>query len=275
MLPREGRALKMVLITAALLLAAYLLLCLQLFLRQRSISFHPAPPNHAARRQLEARWPGSRGLLAVDGVGEVEFFRLFRGPGLPLLLYFGGNALDAAEMALPLAGLQGFNIVLWNYPGYGESGGRPSQGSILRAALAVYDRFAPEAGGCSRILLVGRSLGSAVATYVAARRCCRGLVLITPFDSLVSLGRWRYPYVPVSLLLRERFPSKEWLSRVDVPLLMVLAQRDETVPHRFSHALVEGYRGVEEVVIRGVDHATIADSPALYRAIGRFWEGLR
>ena len=258
-----------------LFIVGYLLLCLFLFLRQDEIIFHPAGPNTAVRDWIEQRWPGSRGVISLEGGQRIETFRLFHDPGAPLLIYFGGNALDVAEMAPHLARLSPFNVVLWNYPGYGMSSGRPSEKAILKAALAVYDHFAREKGGDGgSILLVGRSLGSAVATYVANRRRCRGLVLITPFDSLISLGRWRYPYIPVGPRLRHRFTARRWLAGVEVPILVILAERDETVPHRFAQALVNGHRGVRQIVIPGVDHGSIGEEPAVYDAISRFWEEL-
>ncbi len=248
--------------------------CLYLYLTQDKIIFHPEPSSEEQRREGQWRWLGNRSILkAPDGL-DVEVFFLHRGDRLPLLIYFGGNALEAGSMVAQLSRLKGFNLLLWNYPGFGGSQGRPSEKLILSHALFVYDSFKERAGGCDGVYLVGRSLGTAVATYVASRRCCKALALVTPFDSLVSLARWQYPFVPVGLLLKHRFDSKQWIARVSVPVLVVLAEHDSVVPHRFSMSLIEGLDRVEVDMVPGVDHGSIGDSPILYEKLEAFWNGM-
>jgi predicted alpha/beta-fold hydrolase len=117
-----------------------------------------------------------------------------RSDGGPILLGFAGNAWNAEAMAVTLHQLlPDFDVVAFHYRGYRPSGGRPSAKALLADSLAVFDYLQQEFGP-GPVVAVGVSIGSAVAAYLARHRCLAGLILITPFDSLVALARDHYPW---------------------------------------------------------------------------------
>ncbi len=148
--------------------------------------------------------------------------------------------------------------------------GVPSQELILAHALMGYDHFKKRfSKRCHEINPVGRRLGSTVAIYVASRRLTPSL--ITSFDSMDSLGKWRYPFVPTSLSLRHKFPAREWIEAVHVFILVVLAQHDETVLNVFAKRPDKGNERVHTELVRGTNHESIGESLDLYKIFKKYW----
>jgi pimeloyl-ACP methyl ester carboxylesterase len=119
--------------------------------------------------------------------------------------------------------------------------------------------------------VMGRSLGSGVASMLAGSRAVRAAVLITPFDSLAAVAAGHYPIFPVRLLLRHPFPSEDWARKARAPALILAAERDDIVPARHAKRLAEAWAGTPEVhVLAGTGHNDIETSPDYYRLIRRF-----
>ena len=209
--------------------AVYASLCAWLFLTQRSHIYFPTGESDAAG--AEAVW--------LDSHGErIKLWSVAR-PGRKALVYFGGNAEDVAWSVGPLSeALPDRSLYLVNYRGYGGSSGRPSEEGLGNDALAVYDHVATSHDD---IALMGRSLGSGIAMRLASRRRVERLVLVTPYDSLVALARKYYRYLPVSLLLRDRYDSVALAPSVDAPVLVIVAGEDEIIPRERSEALAEAF----------------------------------
>ena len=125
--------------------------------------------------------------------------------------------------------------------------------------------------------MIGRSLGSGVATHLAAARSIERLVLVTPFDSLVNVAAGHYRWLPVRLLLQERFESVERVraGAVRVPTLIVIAADDEGVPAARGEALVAAFPAGQVQVLRlaGARHNSVGMFPEYLRTLSRFISG--
>ena len=174
------------------------------------------------------------------------------------VIVFNGNAGNRAYRA-PLAATlrdQGFQVLLFDYRGYGGNGGRPTEPGLLvdaRAARAyLLGRVDVDA---SRLVYFGESLGSAVAVAIAAEHGPAAMVLRSPFTSLVDIGRVHYPFLPVALLLRDRFASLDTIRDVGCPVLVIAGDRDRIVPVSQSRRLYGAVRAPKAlVIIAGADH---------------------
>lgn len=164
--------------------------------------------------------------------------------GLPLAIYFGGNAEEVSHMAALAGRLPGWALLAVNYRGYGGNAGSPSERALCSDALAVHDwavrspDFDP-----ARIVAIGRSLGSGVAVYLAAARPLAGVVLVTPYDSLRAVAQRHYPFAPVALLLKHNFDSIGRAPRILAPVLMLAARRDIVVPVSHAQTLFSKWAG--------------------------------
>jgi pimeloyl-ACP methyl ester carboxylesterase len=149
----------------------------------------------------------------------------------PLVVYYGGNAEEVSGNLWDMARLEAGAYLFMNYRGYGDSEGKPSQQNLCRDALYILDTLADrEQIPLNHIVLVGRSLGSGVAVHVAAHRPVRGVILVTPFDSLLNVARRHYPVLPVRLLLKHPFDSAALAPDINIPALILIGRQDTIIP---------------------------------------------
>lgn len=174
------------------------------------------------------------------------------------MLVFHGNAGYALHRTYFVSGLQAqgeqWEVRLFEYPGYGAREGRPSEATLKAAAAEALKMLL--ATDARPIFLAGESLGSGVASHLAGSfpDQVAGLLLVTPFSSLVDVAAHHYPFLPVRSLLRERYDATEALSRYHGPVAFVLAGRDEVVPTRLGQQLYDGYTGPKWLRVEA--HAT-------------------
>src|SRR5207245_8215813 len=117
----------------------------------------------------------------------------------------------------------GVGWLLIDYRGYGSSEGSPSEAALTSDGLAWYD-YATSELKADKVFLFGRSLGSGVAVQLAAERPLAGVILVAPFDSLVEVVRYHYPYLPVDWMLKHRIDSSGRGPKIAVPLLCLVAE---------------------------------------------------
>lgn len=215
---------------------------------QRSLIYHPLRLDDAACADL-ADAQGFEGWTDADdraiGYRSLPAPDDRRGP-LAVLIAHGnaGCALQRAEYAAPLRAAapdRAVSVYLLEYPGYGARPGSPSQQAFLAAAA---DALAAIPTGLD-VIVVGESLGSGVAAGTAHSHPDRvtGLLLLTPFDSLVDVAQHHYPVLPVRWLLQDRYPAAQWLRSYRGPVAVIVAGRDSVVPPQFGRRLHDGYPG--------------------------------
>jgi len=248
---------------------AYLGFGLYLFLVQRSFMYFPVPERNGSDARVE--------YLTNEG----ESIKLWvLGPDSDsAIIYFGGNAEDVyGNVADFRAALPDHTSYLVNYRGYGGSTGSPTEASLFSDALHIYDALRERH---ARVAVIGRSLGSGVAAYLASERDVYRLILATPHDSAVALAQGMYPVYPVSLLLKDRYESVSYVPRIQAPTLIVLAEQDRIIPRKHSTRLAEAFSPsqVEQVVIANAGHNGLSGHQQYWDEFGRFlspgvrWQG--
>jgi uncharacterized protein len=163
----------------------------------------------------------------------------------------GGNRAGRLPLARQLVAA-GLTVLLLDYRGYGGNPGTPSEKGLGRDVRAAWDHLA---GTFDRIILFGESLGAAVVARLATDVSPHGVVLRSPFASLVAVGRAHYPFLPVGTLLRDRFPVADLVPHITAPTIVVYGSRDSVVPAEQSRTVAEAAAGlVDTVVVDGADH---------------------
>lgn len=251
---------------------------LLIYLAQDKLLFFPQRPDDARRDAIARRFPQVKSVSIDAGDGtRLHAWQALPagGAAAPLVIYFGGNAEEVSwileDVGDPASGVTpGVGWLLVDYRGYGSSGGTPSETALVADALSWYDHALREREvNPQRIYAFGRSLGSGVAVQLAAQRALRGVVLVTPFDSLVAVARRYYPYLPVDWMLKHRFESDARAASIDTPLLALLAGSDRVIPPLHGERLIAAWRGPKrEVRIAGAAHNDIQES-------GEYWKSIR
>jgi hypothetical protein len=209
--------------------------------------FFPQPIDEAAAGALARPGIGQFWVRGGDGKSLHGWLVGATSAPEPLLIYFGGNAEEVSWMVHAAASFPGCGLLAMNYRGYGLSEGAPSEPALLADALAVFDAATGRPGvDPKRVGVIGRSLGSAVACHLAAHRPLRAVALVTPFDSLASVGRHHYPLLPVRWLARHRFDSLALARHLRQPLLCLVAGRDRVVPPRLARRLFDAWAGAKQ-----------------------------
>lgn len=212
-------------------------------------------PERASQAQMVAlglaAWPSAtdfRGLVAEPRGGGGE-----RGT----VIVFHGNAGHAAHRRFYADALTplGLRVILAEYPGYGPRDGALGEDSFVADAVRTI-ALAQQRHG-RPLLVIGESLGAGVAAAAAARERDKpsGLLLITPWDTLSRVAAHHYPWLPVGLLLRDRYDSETHLRGFDRPAVVALAEHDSIVPARFGRALYEALSAPRRLeLIPGAEH---------------------
>jgi fermentation-respiration switch protein FrsA (DUF1100 family) len=183
-----------------------------------------------------------------------------RAPGLGHVLLCHGNAGNVGDRVLHAALLTavGFDVLLFDYRGYGHSSGKPSeQGTYrdARAALACLLRQ-PDVDR-ARVLYLGESLGGAVAIELALAHPPAGLVLLSAFTSVREMARAHYPLIPAALV-PDAYPSLRLIGGLRSPLLVLHGEDDAIVPVEHGRALLHAAPGPKRLrIVAGVGHNDI------------------
>ncbi|MCA1809519.1 MAG: alpha/beta hydrolase [Kiritimatiellia bacterium] len=251
---------------------AYLGTLLLLTMAQRRYIYHPRQDTEEDLLQMAE----AGGLLPWRN--EDEELIGWHAPGgenAPRVIVFHGNGGYALHRIYLARGLQAeagsapWEVFLLEYPGYGARPGTPSEARILNAATAALQTI-PDDG--RPLFLLGESLGTGVATALAARMPQRiqGLILLTPFTCLADVARRHYPIFPVRWLLRERYNNAAALKHYQGPAAFLLAENDEVVPTDSGRRLYEAYTGPKRLWSQAAGHNTLNYSPS-----SRWWRNLK
>jgi pimeloyl-ACP methyl ester carboxylesterase len=162
----------------------------------------------------------------------------FQPPGVKpkgVILYFHGNRMNISRYRrfVPYFTRSGYEVWMIDYPGYGKSTGKFSEKMVYEWSLIMYN-LALKNYSPSNIVIYGKSLGTGVASHLASIRHCRDLVLESPYYSIPDVFRNYIPIYPLDLMIRHRFPTFQYLPRVEDPIVIFHGTADRVIP--FSHA---------------------------------------
>ncbi len=215
-----------------------------------------------------------------DGLMLHGWFVPAERPDAETVIVFNGNAGNRAyrsDLAVRFAA-EGMAVLLFDYRGYGGNPGSPSEEGLALDARAArrYVLSRPDVDA-RRLVYFGESLGSAMAVRLSMEHPARAVILRSPFTSFVDLGRTHYPILPVGLILRDRYPSIDRITRIGCPLLVIAGANDTIVPTTQSRRLFEAALEPKRLlIIEGADHndESLNTGPQLIAAVTEFVRGL-
>lgn len=240
---------------------AYFFILLYMYVQQRSLQYFPShqgiPPE-----ALGLTGVSEERVKTPDGETIVMWHAEAR-PGYPTILFFHGNGGEISGRAERMAFYQGqgFGALFVSYRGYGASTGKISEQGFITDALTAYDFLIGRGVAAKDIALVGESLGTGVAVQLAAMRPVGAVVLEAPFTAAVDVAAEIYPWLPVRLLMKDQFRSRDVIGKVKAPLLIIHGDADRVIPVAHGRKLHELANDPKELVILpGASHDMIADS---------------
>lgn len=228
-------ATKLLLIVPLTAAFAYISLVGLMYLSQRTLLYPGAstarPPEHASwGENVYIRTRDGETLHGLYSQGE---------PGQPKVLFFLGNADRVSNygfLARALAA-RGIGLLAISYRGYPGSTGTPSEDGLLTDGIAAFDWLSTRSDG--EIVVLGQSLGSGVAVHTAGERPAFAVILVSAFQSVVSLAQTHYPFFPVALLIKDPFRSDLRIAKLRQPKLFIHGRRDAIIPLSSGEALYQ------------------------------------
>lgn len=268
------KLLKFFKITGIVLAILYLGICTLLYLNQDDLLFHPQPKTLAEVSKILEAAPefdtlsfimkdGNRtcGYISKDTIKEK----------LPLVIYFGGNAEEVSHLSEYKNYFPNTVIVLMNYRSFGLSQGVISEQTMFSDALEVYDKLVtnPEVDA-NNVIVIGRSIGTGVATYLSSQRKTNATVLITPYENMIDVAFEKYPFVPIILLIKHRFESDMYAPKISSPMLALISANDQVIPKHHAYKLKEAWKGKTEALEVNEDHNSIMNNEDVWKKIEVF-----
>lgn len=264
------RAVKAPVVRLVLLLLGVLSLVSCANLQRRLIYFPPVLDSATVGRDATAHalepWTNSAGQT-------IGWKRLCGAHAVGRVLVLHGNAgcaFQCARYADVIQQVAALDVFMVEYPGYADRSGKPTERTLYDAAkeaLALLPKDLP-------IYLVGESLGTGVACYLASYHPDQisGIALLGPYTCLADVGKAHFPFLPVRLLICDRFPSEDFLRKYHGPVAMLVGGRDEVVTPQLGRLLYESYAGPKRLwEFPGYGHgAVITQPPEVWKQVLAF-----
>lgn len=215
---------------AVALAILYALIVLVGYMVQRKLMYFPLP-ERVAPAAVGLTHVEERIIETPDGARVVAWYGRAR-PGHPTILYFHGNGGNLALRADRIRRYldRGQGMLMMSYRGYSGSTGTPTEAANVADAQRAYQLLIAEGIAPEDIIVYGESLGTGVAARLAAEKPVGGLILDSPFTSAVDVGARHYPFLPVGLLMQDRYEVLSYVAKIRTPLLVVHGARDQIVP---------------------------------------------
>jgi hypothetical protein len=240
---------KMLISIAATLIIAYIALALILYLSQTRFLYQPS-------RQI-LYMPGELGLdfeivafESADGVQLSGWYVPSEDAELTVLFCHGnGGNMSHRLDSINIFHNLGLSCFIFDYRGYGQSRGKPTEEGTYLDAEAAYEWLKKKKKVSSaNIIVFGRSLGASIAAYLAAKVEVRALIIESCFTSYVDIGKKFYPYMPIRLFAKFGYPTIDYVRRVDCPVMIIHSRDDDIIPFEFGQKLYEAVDAPSEFV---------------------------
>jgi len=251
----------------------YVVVCLCARAFQRRLIYFPTKLTPMVAEQAAVQngfspWQSKSGQI-------IGWKRTAKGDSSGSVLLIHGNAgcaTDRSYLARPIHDALPLGVFVLEFPGYGARPGAPGMKSILAAAEEAFDQLPVD----KPVYLVSESIGAGAAAHLAKLHPerVRGLAMFVPYDDLANVGQRSMPFLPVKLLLRDRYQPALWLKNFRGPIQFVLAGADEVIPTKFGQRLFDSYQGPKQIqIIPGAHHNEVEEqSTEWWKTVYAFWQ---
>ena len=220
----------------------YVLVLIVVFLFQRNLLYHPSVDNYLKDQVVNE--PTEIEKIKITTKDKIDLVAWFYNKNLEkfkTILFFHGNAGSLENRTYKLNHFKdldvNFLIIAWR--GFSGNKGKPNEKGLYEDAESAIQWLRTRGVNKKNIILYGESLGTGVAVQVAQNQNYAGVILESPFTSMVNMGKKYYPFFPVSLLLKDKFESYKKINNISVPVLIMHGKVDKIVPYDMGKKMYE------------------------------------
>ena len=221
------------------IIVVYISVLILLFIFQRSLMYHPLENNYSGDK-LEVEVEKVK-IVTTDNLSLLGWFHKKDLKKFKTIVYFHGNAGNLENRIHKLNHFKDMdvNFLIISWRGFSGNKGKPSEKGLYIDANSTI-LWLKNLGLLEKdIILYGESLGTGIATELAQTNNYAGLVLETPFTSMVKAAKNFYPYIPVSLLLKDKYDNQKKIKNIKIPVLVMHGEADQIVPFRMGKKIYE------------------------------------
>ena len=224
---------------AAIIISCYLVVVVFVFFNQRNLLYHPFENNYNTDN---ANFSYEEIFIPTSNENNLKaWFHKKNLKQKKTLVFFHGNAGDLSNRIYKLNLIKDFdiNFLIVAYRGFSGNKGKPSETGLYEDARSTLNWLAKQGVKEDKIILYGESLGTGVSVEVAQNKKFAGIILESPFTSMVDAGKFYYFYLPVSLLLKDRYETVKKLKNIKIPILVMHGKKDKIVPFHMGQKVFE------------------------------------
>jgi fermentation-respiration switch protein FrsA (DUF1100 family) len=247
------------------LAGGYVFIMAFMYVFQRQLEYFPGAPLPAAPRDSGLPEMQSVVVTTADGLKLAAWFAPPREKDGRIIVMFHGNAGNVADRAVKARHFmeRGYGVYMCEYRGYGGNSGGPSEEGFYLDARAALRWLGEQGYSPGTYVLYGESIGTGVAVQMARETQPKILILEAPFSSAVDVAKAAYPWLPVDLLMKDKFDSISKINAVKSSLLIIHGDEDATIPIGFARRLFDAANHPKEfITINGGGHSDLYEHHA-------------
>ena len=217
----------------------YLLIIAFMYFNQRNLLYHPSENNYT-NDTIEFTFE-EVSIPTPTGIKIKGWFHKKDLNQKKTLVFFHGNAGDLSNRIHKLNLIKNFdiNFLIVAYRGFSGNEGKPTEKGLYEDAKSTLNWLSKKKITDDKIIIYGESLGTGVSIEVTQNKRYAGLILESPFTSMVDAAKFYYPYLPVSLILKDKYESLKKLKNIKIPILVIHGKKDRIVPFKMGKVVFE------------------------------------
>ncbi|MCD4676185.1 MAG: alpha/beta hydrolase [Desulfobacula sp.] len=238
-------------------LSCYALILVALYFFQDKLLFFPGPTPFGDCPEMEQR------NARAETLKDIRYYQKIKPEPDNWIIIFHGNAGNACDRTYFLDFLKDFNsnLIVFEYPGYGKDSNAPGETIFLNQALELISHIKKKDKARLPVYLMGESLGTGVATWIATKTDIKGLILISSYTSIAQVAQHHYSWLPVKFLMKHKFLAHTWAGQTRTPVILFHGINDNIIPIHFARQQFLNFKGEKELVeIPDCGHNDIIDT---------------
>ena len=257
-----------------IIILVYLLILIFLYFFQRNLMYHPNENNYTDDK-MSVNIEKVK-IITEDNIELLGWYHKKDSKKYKTILFFHGNAGSLENRIYKLNNFSemdiNFLIIAWR--GFSGNKGKPSEKGLYQDGKSALDWLSNKGIEEENIIIYGESLGTGVATHVSQNKNFAGIILETPFTSMIDAAKTFYPYVPVGLLLKDKFDNKSKIKNIKVPVLILHGEADQIVPFSMGKKMYELANKPKYSYFTKNDNHMMEYDENLIKALNSFIKGL-
>ena len=217
----------------------YISVLIILFIFQRSLMYHPLENNYFGDK-LEVNVEKVK-ITTSDNINLLGWFHKKNLKKFKTIVYFHGNAGNLDNRIHKLNHFKdmevNFLIIAWR--GFSGNKGKPTEHGLYLDGMSAVNWIIDQGAKEEDIILYGESLGTGIATEIAQNKNFAGIILETPFTSMINAAKEFYPYIPVNLILKDRYENYKKIKNINIPILIMHGEKDKIVPFKMGKKIYQ------------------------------------